>query len=98
MTGTGRMSMATLTRLRDAIGGQVIEPGGDGYDDARRVWNGMIDRRPAAVVRSAMSATSGTSSVRHAGSGSPSPSGVGDTTWPATGTVDGGMVLDRGVA
>ena len=43
--------MATLSRLRDAIGGRVVEPGDDGYDGARRVWNGMIDRRPAAVVR-----------------------------------------------
>ena len=32
--------MTSLARLRDAIGGQVIEPSDDGYDDARRVWNG----------------------------------------------------------
>ena len=37
--------------LRSAIAGQVITPADDGYDDARRVWNADIDRRPAIVVR-----------------------------------------------
>ncbi len=31
--------------------GQVLRPDDDGYDDARRVFNGMIDRRPAIIAR-----------------------------------------------
>ena len=33
------------------IGGTVIRPGDRAYDDARKVWNGAIDRSPATIVR-----------------------------------------------
>src|SRR5215475_5047336 len=42
-----------LQKLRDQVTGSVVEPGDPGYDEARAVWNGMVDRRPAAVVRAA---------------------------------------------
>ncbi len=32
---------------------RLLRPGDDGYEQARRVWNGAIDRRPAAIARSA---------------------------------------------
>ena len=40
-----------LERLRDSIRGPVIDPDDEGYDAARAIWNGAIDRRPACVAR-----------------------------------------------
>jgi FAD/FMN-containing dehydrogenase len=40
-----------LEPLRHSISGPVIDPDDDGYDAARAIWNGAIDRRPACVAR-----------------------------------------------
>ena len=37
--------------LRETVAGQVLLPQDPGYDEARTVWNGGIDRRPAAILR-----------------------------------------------
>jgi FAD/FMN-containing dehydrogenase len=37
--------------LREALSGQVIAPDDAGYDEIRRVHNGLIDKRPAAIAR-----------------------------------------------
>jgi FAD/FMN-containing dehydrogenase len=37
--------------LAEAMRGDVLTPQTDGYDAARRVFNGMIDRRPAVIAR-----------------------------------------------
>jgi FAD/FMN-containing dehydrogenase len=42
-----------LGRLRQLIEGEVIRPGDRAYDDARKLWNGAIDRSPAAIFRCA---------------------------------------------
>ena len=40
-----------LERLRDSLHGPLILPGDEGYDEARSIWNGAIDRRPACIAR-----------------------------------------------
>jgi FAD/FMN-containing dehydrogenase len=40
-----------LATLRSRLSGDLLAPGDDGYDTARSVWNGMIDRRPLAISR-----------------------------------------------
>ncbi|MBR0693584.1 FAD-binding oxidoreductase [Bradyrhizobium lablabi] len=36
--------------LRRTVRGEVVAPGDVAYDQARKVWNGMVDRHPAAIV------------------------------------------------
>jgi FAD/FMN-containing dehydrogenase len=45
------MSGITLDQLRERTRGMVIDPEDPAYDVARKVYNGMIDRRPAVVAR-----------------------------------------------
>ncbi len=80
--------------LRERIHGTVVVPGDDGYDDARTVWNGMIDRRPAAIVRVA-----DVDDVQVAvafGRAQHLPIAVrgGGHNVAGNGTVDGGLVID----
>ena len=43
--------MGGLTALSHRFSGEIVRPDDPGYDEARAVWNSMIDRRPALVVR-----------------------------------------------
>ena len=50
---TGIPDGRDVARLRGALEGRVLLPGEDAYDQARRVWNAMVDRRPAIIARCA---------------------------------------------
>jgi FAD/FMN-containing dehydrogenase len=39
------------TTLRDRLGERILRPEDPGYDDARAIHNGLIDKRPALIVR-----------------------------------------------
>ncbi len=50
------ISPAAISRLRERFRGELVSPGDGGYDDLRRVYNAMIDRRPALIARCALAA------------------------------------------
>lgn len=85
---------ATVQELRDALRGELVRPGDPAYDEGRRVWNGMIDRRPALIVRCA-----GTSDVIAAVGFARSEGLVaavrgGSHNVAGNATCDGGLVID----
>jgi FAD/FMN-containing dehydrogenase len=45
------LSLASVEELRAGFSGQILAPGDTGYDDVRRVHNGLIDKRPALIAR-----------------------------------------------
>lgn len=50
-TSTAAAEQAMADELRSSLQGEVIDCGHPGYDEARAVWNGLIDRRPALIAR-----------------------------------------------
>lgn len=88
------MSAMTVSELTERLRGEVIVPGDESYDQARAVHNGMIDRRPAVVVRVA-NAGDAIAVVNYARDNELELSvrGGGHSA-PGFGTNDGGVVLD----
>lgn len=62
-TAGGKVDVApeVLQAFRSTFRGPVLTPGDAGYDEVRRIWNAMIDRRPGLIVR-----CTGTTDVVHA--------------------------------
>ena len=53
LSGKAKIASDGLGELRSALHGRLCLPGDEGYDEARTIWNAMIDRRPKAVARCA---------------------------------------------
>jgi FAD/FMN-containing dehydrogenase len=88
------MSGKTPSELRDHVRGEVVVPGDPDYEDARLVHNGMIDRRPAVVVRVA-NAGDVMATVRYArDNGLDLSIRGGGHSGPGFGTNNGGVVID----
>jgi FAD/FMN-containing dehydrogenase len=51
MGTTPALDRSDVDALAASMTGRLLQPSDDGYDDARRVHNGLIDRRPALIVR-----------------------------------------------
>ena len=49
--GSIEIEMAAVESLSGSLRGSVLLQGSEGYEDTRRIWNGMIDRRPAIIAR-----------------------------------------------
>ena len=83
-----------LDELRATVAGELIVPGAPAYDRARRVWNGLVDRRPLAVLRcsSTSDVVAGVAFARD--SGVPVAVRGGGHNVAGHGTVDDGIVLD----
>src|SRR5262249_17272001 len=47
------LDAATVQGFTTSLRGPLLHPSDAGYDDARKVWNGMIDRHPALIARCA---------------------------------------------
>ena len=80
--------------LAEHLAGDVITPDHPEYDTARRVWNGMIDKRPAAIARCA-GADDVAAAVRFAGAHDlPLAIRGGGHNVAGTAMVDDGLVID----
>jgi FAD/FMN-containing dehydrogenase len=88
------LDRAALEGLTASIRGDVIEPDDDRYEDARKVWSGTTDRRPAVIAR--CSGVADVLAVVGLARSTRLPLAVrgGGHSAPGYGTCDDGIVLD----
>jgi FAD/FMN-containing dehydrogenase len=90
------MSTSVVDLLRSSLGGALVAEGDEGYDEARVVYNAMIDRRPRAIVR--CQDTDDVVAVVRAAADSRTDLAIrgGGHSVPGFGTADGALVADLG--
>jgi len=87
---------ATIAELAESVRGEVISPGDPGYDEARGIWNGAIDRHPALIARCAGAADVMRAIEFARSEGLPIAVRGGGHSIPGFSTCDGGIVIDCG--
>ena len=88
------MPKITIDQLRQQVGGAVITPEDSDYDEARAVYNAMIDRRPSVVVRAQDSADVAAAVDYARENRLPFATRGGGHSVPGFGTIDDGVVAD----
>lgn len=48
---TATLRGQTIEELKGKLRGELVQPQDEGYDEVRAIWNAMIDRRPALILR-----------------------------------------------
>jgi FAD/FMN-containing dehydrogenase len=93
-TLTPTIPTAAIDRLEGALRGRIVRPHDPDYDEARAVYNGMIDKRPAVVAR-CVDVADVIATVEVAREhGIPLAIRGGGHNGPGLGSVDDGIVLD----
>ena len=85
-----------IDQLRTDFRGELIQPGSPDYDDARRVYNAMIDKHPMLIARCADVADVIATVGLARDTGLDLAIRSGGHNGPGLGTVEGGIVLDLG--
>ena len=85
-----------FTDFRSVFGGELLRSTDAGYETARRVWNGNIDRRPAVIARCRGVADVQRSLAFAVEQGLQVSVRGGGHSAPGYGTNDGGLVIDLG--
>src|SRR4030065_1005839 len=89
------LSQDSIAALRMKIRGDIIQPGDPQYDMARKVYNGMIDKHPALIVRPVDVADVSSAVGFGCEQGLDVAVRGGSHNGPGFGTVDKGLVIDR---